>query len=209
MTVFIEERLLDCVAYGTAFGRSRPIRRIAQKSGIVNRNAMSMRSKIIGRLLYSKIRPPHHIDVVAAWETSASLGGAAFRVRDWSDYQATNELLTVLGTGSLQTVQLTKLYEFGAYNYLRPIYKPAPGTVVLTANGTPISSTTDYTTGEVSFTASASAVLRWSGEFDVPMFFSSDDFMASVDNRGVDGFFLTCDVALEEDLAIGQEETGS
>jgi uncharacterized protein (TIGR02217 family) len=197
---FIESRLLDCVAYGTAGGPTWVTRKVALRSGIVRRNPRRSRPLYRFNIIYRNLLPDHHSEVIAAF--NACFGGAhSFRLRDWSDYQVSNELIGV-ATGSAQTVQLAKLYEFGNQNVSRPIRKPVSGTVVLTANSAPLAATIDYTTGEATFTATAAQVVRWSGQFDVPVMFEDDEMLFSGDARGESGLFLTSDVALLEDISV-------
>lgn len=197
--MFIEERLLDCVAYGTTGGPSWLTRKVSLKSGIVRRNPRRSRPCYMFHIIYRNLQPEHHEEVIDAF--NACMGGVhSFRVKDWADFEADNEELTVLGTGAPQSVQLAKLYEFGAQAISRPIRKPVLGTVTMTADGSPLAAVIDYTTGIATFTASALDVLRWSGEFDVPTMFSDDELQFSNDNKNAAGLFLTADVALEEDF---------
>lgn len=78
-----------------------------------------------------------------------------------------------------------------------------PGTVTLTSNGAPlVPSAIDYTTGMVTFTTTAGHVVRWSGEFDVPVMFEDDELSFSGDDKGAEGLFLTSDVSLMEDVSV-------
>lgn len=196
---FIESRLLDCVAYGTKVGPGWNTLRIPLRSGIVRRKALQSLPLYRYQVLYRNLLPEHHEPVIAAF--NACMGGAySFRMKDWSDFIAEDELLPVVGTGAPQEVQLIKSYTFGSQTIARPIKKPVSGTVIIEANGTPVTATVDYTTGKATFTATASAVLRWSGQFDVPVYFADDEFMHSLDDRNTDlGLFLTSDVTLLED----------
>lgn len=196
---FIEERLLDCVAYGTQGGPTWLTRRKGIRSGIVRRNPMRSRPTYKFSVIIRNIQGEDHAEILNAFNACMA-GVHSFRIRDWSDYQAVNETLPVLGTGSPQAVQLVKSYEFGAQSVARKIRKPVAGSVVVTANNVPISAVVDSTTGIASYTATAGHVVRWSGEFDVPVFFSDDELMFQFSDRGADGFFLTADVQLEEDL---------
>lgn len=198
--MFVETRLLDCVSYGTAGGPTFLTRRVGLNSGIVRRNPRRSRPLHKFTIIYRNLLPDDHALVLAAF--NACMGGVfSFRLKDWSDYQATNELIGV-ATGAAQEVQLSKLYTFGSRNLSRPIKKPVDGTVELTADGVPIASTTDPTTGIVTFTAGAGDIVRWSGEFDVPVFFQDDELEWDIgDKNPGEGFFLTADVGLEEDLA--------
>ena len=196
---FIEERLLDCVAYGTQGGPTWLTRKIGLRSGITRRNPMRSRPLYRFNVLYRNLKPADHIAVIEAF--NACFGGVdAFRLKDWSDFTATDELLGV-GTGAPQSVQLVKLYTFGSRTVSRDIRKPVTASVTLTQNGAPLSGSIDYTTGIATYTATNGAAVRWSGEFDVPVVFSDDELMFSQDSRGDEGLFLTADVQLEEDLS--------
>lgn len=197
---FIEERLLDCVSYGTQGGPSWVTRRIGLRSGIIRRNAMRSRPLYRFIVLYQNLNPEDHENVIAAFNACRA-GVYGFRVKDWSDFTASNELVTT-GTGAPQTIQLSKLYEFHTENLSRPIRKPVSGTVTMTQNGSPLSASIDYTTGLATFTASVGQIVRWSGQFDVPVTFDDDELMFAADNRGFDGLRLTANVLLSEDLSV-------
>jgi uncharacterized protein (TIGR02217 family) len=196
---FINSRLLDCVAYGTSGGPTFKTRKIPLRSGIVRRNPLRSRPLYQFHILYRNLHPEDHADVIAAF--NACYGGVySFRLKDWADFTATDEVLPVLGTGSAQSVQLVKTYSFGTQSVERPIRKPVSGTVTMTHNNAPLTATIDYTTGIATFTTTAGHVLKWSGQFDVPVMFSDDQLSFSGDSRGEDGLFLTADVQLEEDI---------
>lgn len=198
---FVEARLLDCVSYGTRGGPTWATRKIGLKSEIIRRNPRRSRPLYRFTVIYRNLQDEDHMEVVNAF--NACLGGVyAFRLKDWSDFQAVDEVLPVLGTGSSQTVQLIKAYEFGSRNVVRNIRKPVAGTVVITGDGTPLIASVDYTTGMATFTASSGDVLRWSGEFDVPVMFEDDELSFSGDDKNADGLFLTSDVSLMEDLSV-------
>lgn len=197
--MFIESRLLDCVSYGTEGGPTWLTRKVGLRSGHVRRNAMRSRPLYRFSIIYARLRPADHAEVLSAF--NACMGGTfGFRIKDWSDYEVEDELLTV-GTGTPQIVQLIRNYTFGSQTVTRPIRKPVASTVTLTEGGVPMSAVVDYTTGVVQFTASPSAVIRWSGQFDVPVMFSDDQLSFSIDERNTNGFFLSANVALEEDVS--------
>lgn len=196
---FVEQRLLDCVSYGTQGGPTFLTRRVPLKSGVVRRNPLRSRPLYRFVIVYRNLAEADHAEVIAAF--NACFGGAfGFRIKDWTDFQATDELIGV-ATGAEQTVQLSKLYEFGAQNISRPIRKPVSGTVALTANSVPIAATIDYTTGEATYTATSGHVVRWTGEFDVPVMFEDDELLHSIEDKGNGEFFLTSDVTLGEDIS--------
>lgn len=195
---FIETRLLDCVAYGTQGGPTWSTRRVGLRSGIVRRNAQRSRPLYRFVVLYQNLKEVDHQNVINAFNACRA-GVFAFRLKDFSDYRAVDQLVAV-GTGAPQTVQLAKLYEFGAQNLSRPIRKPV--TAALTDDGSPLASSVDLTTGMATFTASLGGIVRWSGEFDVPVTFEQDELLFDAVNRStVGGLLLTADVGLEEDLS--------
>jgi uncharacterized protein (TIGR02217 family) len=195
---FIETRLLDCVAYGTQGGPTWSTRKVSLRSGIIRRNAQRSRPLYRFVVLYQNLKPESHQEVINAF--NACRGGVfGFRLKDWSDFEATNELVTI-GTGAPQTVQLAKLYEFGAQNLSRPIRKPVSAT--LTDDSAPLAASVDMTTGLATFTASVGGIVRWSGEFDVPVTFEQDELLFDAVNRSSAGLLLTADVGLAEDISV-------
>lgn len=196
--MFLNERLLDCVAYGTQGGPTWSTRRVGLRSGKTRRSPRRSLPLYKFAIIYRNLLPENHRDVIAAF--NACMGGVhSFRLKDWSDFEASGEPFSVLGTGAQQTLQLTKTYTFGGQGLARVITKPVSGTVVITADNVEIPATVDYNTGLATFTAGSGDVLRWSGEFDVPVMFTDDELVFSFADRNADGLFLTADVALEED----------
>lgn len=194
---FIEQRLLDRLAIGTQGGPTWSTRQVGLASGIVRRNAM--RSRPIHRyaILYQNLLPDQHRAVLDAF--NACRGGVfGFRLRDPSEWQASGQVIAT-GTAASQTVQLAITYTFGGQSVVRPIRKPVAG-VIVRANGVPIAATLDTTTGMATFTAPAGQTVTWSGDFDVPVRFESDQLISEF-NRAASGLILSADVPLIEDLS--------
>lgn len=196
--MFLEERLLECVSYGTSGGPTWVTRRVGLRSGKVRRNPLRSRPTYKFQLIYKNLLPEHHVEVINAFNACMA-GVHSFRLKDWADFEATNETLDALGTGAPQSFQLFKRYSFGGTVIARPIRKPVEDTVVITADLVPIAASIDFTTGIATYTAPVGDVVRWSGEFDVPVMFSDDELSFSADDRNATGLFLTTDVGLEED----------
>jgi len=192
--MFIEQRLLDCVAYGSEFGHEFKTRIVTLESGHERR--ASLWSLPLGRysIRYALIKPEHHQAVRHAHLVCRG-SAIAFRFKDWTDYRADNEGLGI-GTGTSQTLQLIKRYQFGGQFLQKPITKPV--TVALLADGAPIPFTLDYSTGQVQLTASAGAILSWTGEFDRPVRFASDRLDLEPLIHQDDDFLLATDVELIE-----------
>jgi uncharacterized protein (TIGR02217 family) len=109
-----------------------------------------------------------------------------FRFKDWSDYQATDELIGN-GDGSRTAFQLVKTYDPsqillntpGTLFYVRSIVLVA-GTPTIKVDGVTKTPVTDYTissSGVVTFTSApaSSKPVTWTGEFDVPVRFDTDN----------------------------------
>jgi uncharacterized protein (TIGR02217 family) len=109
----------------------------------------------------------------------------AFRFRDELDYEATNE---IFGTGdaATQEFQLLKASEADGVEYQRYVYAISVGTTpTITINGVPTTAfILNNRTGKVLFDTPPpmSAVLRWSGEFDLWVRFATDEIPFSLDN---------------------------
>jgi len=113
-----------------------------------------------------------------------------WRFKDWADYTAAHsgaEAGVVSGLTST-TFQLVKRYTSGAQTQDRLITKPVAAGFELKDSGSTLTLTTDYTldatTGIVTTAIGRTAAnLTWSGEFDVPMRFDSDELRARIASR--------------------------
>lgn len=123
----------------------------------------------------------------------------SFRVKDWFDYRVetgegvmrgttTDELV---GNGSATTFQLSKLYPDTVATFERPIYLPVDQSVYTTDEDNlvpfevyvnsvlldPADYTVNYLTGVITFDSAPAddATLAWTGQFDVPVRFETDE----------------------------------
>ena len=194
MPSFVEQRLLDIVSYGFQGGPTFNTERERQRSGGVIRNSVRERPLYRYTAPYNKIQKIHHAIVIQAF--NACRGAAVgFRFKDWADYVASSELVTV-ATGAEQTVDLYKRYSFGSLTTERRIKKLVSGTVSLSSPGALSGVTFDVNAGTVTFTGTNGQPVYWGGEFDVPVMFSNDDLIFSYENFDA----LTTNVQLEEDI---------
>jgi len=193
---FIESRLLECVAYGFQGGPTFATQIVQLRTGVERREAM--RSRPLYRFVapYQNLDPSDHEAVIDVF--NACLGAAyGFRFKDWADYQATAEALGTAPSGSTP-VQLIKTYTRSSLSTVRTIKKPVAGSVTVYRNGTPFAGTLDTTTGIFTpGSAWSGGTLTWTGDFDVPVRFASDDLIFSYANYRA----LTADVSLVEDLS--------
>lgn len=176
---FIEERLLDKVAYGTQSGPEYSTKIVTLRSGVERRARLWTRPLTRFSVIYNALRAEDRAHVVRAFRVCAGRF-YGFRMRDPLDYEAVNEPLG-LATGVEQTVQLSKSYDFGPIIEVGPVYKPV--TAQLYADGEPLVATVDTTTGLATFTATDGAVITWSGVFDKPVRFDDDALLWSLDAR--------------------------
>jgi uncharacterized protein (TIGR02217 family) len=196
---FIEERLLEKVAFGTESGVEYKTLVAELKSGASRRTSVWARPLDRFSVIYKVLRPIQRELVVKAFR--ACRGRAiGFRFKDPLDYTATNEPIGV-GAGGLLEYQLKKSYVFGTVTEVREVYKPAPGKVTLNYGDahTDVSGVTDYTTGKVQVNVPDGEIIYWTGEFDKPVCFGSDKLMWSLDTKegGVHRLAST-DIELEE-----------
>jgi uncharacterized protein (TIGR02217 family) len=110
----------------------------------------------------------------------------AFRWKDWLDHKSCAPSRTPAATdqamvagGSPTEWSLAKAYRDGGGSYLRPIRKPAPGTVSVAINGValaPEAFSVNSITGIVSLTSAPlpGAAMTAGFEFDVPARFDTD-----------------------------------
>lgn len=197
MSGFVEERLLDAVAYGSTFGHAYNTRIRGLGNGVERRNAKWSTPLHRGAVLYKNLNEEDHALVLSTHH--ACMGAlVGFRFKDWSDFTAKAEVIGT-GTGVEQSLQLKKTYAFGTVDTERPITKPVQGTVVVFSDGEAIpGATVDYTTGVVTFTATDGEEITWTGEFDVPVRFESDEIDFAVNTRSAGGLILTGDTGFTE-----------
>jgi len=131
-----------------------------------------------------------------------------FRYKDWNDYQAStsNTTLTLI-TGS--TWQMFKTYAAGNRTFSRKIQKPVSGIQFFrtrsgtTTNITAGSTSLDTATGIVTISGHQSGdIYTWSGEFDVPVAFVSDEFMPVIDNFNGQELLISSGPILLEEIRL-------
>jgi uncharacterized protein (TIGR02217 family) len=176
---FIELQLLNKVRYGLESNPTFLTTKVPLMSGIVASNAERSRPLYEFNAPYGNISQDDHAEIVAAF--IACLGGVhSFRFKDWADYQGVAEVIGTAVGGAGETMQLIKTYTMLTQDTVRPIKKPV-GQATLYEDGVPLASTTDTTTGIVTFTSSAGKVITADFEFDVPVMFMNDKIQSNYD----------------------------
>jgi uncharacterized protein (TIGR02217 family) len=172
---------------GSGFGPS--FRNVIQEaiSGNEQRFAQWTKCRGVGDLSYAILESN---DPIGDYRAVLSLFKAhfgsliPFRFRDWSDYIASNELFGT-GNGVTTSFPLTMTYDPsqillgvpGSLFYVRDITLPVVSTVAIEVDGVPLAgSPAPFTisNGVVTFTSAPTGELTWSGEFDVPVRFDTE-----------------------------------
>lgn len=176
--MFIEDpRFPDRVAFGFRGGPRFKTMITAVSSGSEKRNAQWSRTRGEWTIDH-QIKDQTLTDALIAFFYVANGMANGFRFKDWSDFTAVAASTGHITLISGSTYQLYKRYSFGSYTFDRLINKPISG-VAFTGGGV---YTLDTATGIVT-KVSGSAPTGWTGEFDVPVRFGSDD----LDIEGVEG----------------------
>lgn len=181
---FIETpRFPDAISYGAEGGATFLTDVVIVNSGAEYRN--QVRSLELGRWDVSHAaRLPAAYRPLAAFFRVAAGRANGFRFKDWTDFEVgSGEGVFTLLTAT--TFQMHKRYTAGAATYDRRIQKPVSGTVTVTGGTTP---TVDYATGIV--TVAAGTPTSWTGEFDVPCRFDTDEMRAITRDRAGDDLII-------------------
>ena len=187
---FLEQRLDPRITVGAVFTETIPGRSLIRfPSGRLEQNFLSARPLLTCELEHGIRKAADYQTVLDAWMVVMLTPYEGLRVKNWRDYQATktNTNLTFI-TGS--TWQLQRKHTFGSVTVLRNITKPVSPTVTVFRTRsmveTTATATIDYTTGIATITGHAVGdTYTWTGEFDFPMTFSSNEWQASLEaNQG-------------------------
>lgn len=186
MTFLETPRMPDKIAFGAVSGPMFRTTVVTTVSGFEKRNIEW--TMPLGRWDISQaIKDEDDFDLVDSHFRVVMGRAMGFRMKDWQDYRTTITRGIVSGI-TTTTFQLQKTYPFGASTFARNIVKPlAYGFVLKDGNTTlttPGQYTLDTTTGIVTTTAPRTAAnLRWSGEFDVPVRYDTDELKAEAIDR--------------------------
>ena len=105
-----------------------------------------------------------------------------FRFKDYMDHSVSNQVIGTV-TSAPATLQAIKSYEVETYQWNREIKKLVQGTVHVYVDGTEVSATVDYNTGEI--TVNQTGTVTYSGEFHVPCRFDTDKFAGRLDSKKI------------------------
>lgn len=178
---YIDERLLDRVAYGFSGGPTWATTRVELISGRSKRNAERSQPLHKFDAPFQNIRPEHYQLIIDTY--MACLGPVhSFRFKPPADFELGDVIMGTAVGGADETMQIIKPYLFGLTTLNRKITKPVDSAVytdatplTLTEDDVPLAATIDYTTGIATFTSAFAKVIRVTGEFDVPVHFDDDN----------------------------------
>lgn len=179
--MFIDESLLDRVAYGFSGGPTWATTRVELQSGRIKRNAERIYPRHRYVAPYQNINEGYRDIVIATY--NACMGPVhSFRFKDYNDYIIDDEIIGTSVGGVGETMQVVKPYTFGTETLNRPLTKLKAG-MTMTEDDIPLGNAVfDLLTGIVTFSATgAGRVLRVTGEFDVPVMFDEDSLDFSFD----------------------------
>ncbi|KVD63250.1 DUF2460 domain-containing protein [Burkholderia ubonensis] len=113
------------------------------------------------------------------WARQGKLQG--FRFKDWTDYlvQPQQGQLQLVANTTNQYTLWKKYQTPGGSTFLRPITKPVANTLKLYDGGAQQTAFTVNTDGTVTVNWTVQSGLSWSGQFDVPVRFDTDDLKIS------------------------------
>ena len=169
---FLESRLEIGIDFGATYGPRFNTAVTRQADGREQRRALWSQPLVIAQLGQRSVTQTQ-LNYLIAFHASVQGAYSGFRLRDWSDFYAVNQVIGT-GNGTSQTWQLVKRYSAGGFTVTRPITKPVADSVVVYLDGVEQASgwSVDGATGV--FTTALSGVISASFEFDVPVRFEQD-----------------------------------
>jgi uncharacterized protein (TIGR02217 family) len=183
MAAFHEVQFPPAISYGASGGPGYLTTVVATASGHEHRNANWAAAR--GKWdVASGLRDRAHVAELIAFFRARKGRAHGFRFKDWTDYQATAQVLGT-GNGSQTAFQLIRNYSNGGVIEARTITKPVAGTIIIYRDGVMAASgvLTSTVTGLVTFEAAPAAgvIVTADYEFDVPVRFDTDQMNVTIE----------------------------
>lgn len=185
---FLTTRFPEEIAFGARGGPGFSTNVIMLGGGQEQRNRNWSKARLQWDVSYG-IKTQTDYEELLSFFLAAGGRANTFRFKDWTDYRVPSSSPETLGTSdgaSDQTFQLRKTYTVGSDSYVRPVTRPVASAFVLYFDGVAQGSgwSLDADTGLVTVTSDPAegTVYSWSGEFDVPCRFDTDDMSVSYDD---------------------------
>lgn len=186
------------VGSGTRYANSRWSQKLRRFN--IGYNVRSLADAYAILRIFEAVDGPGNSFLIRDWNdwntTEGAMGPAGLDQASALDQPLRNTAdLTFLGDGLTTTFQMVKRYTVGASAaHTRIINKPQPGTVLVAVDGvevtegSPTDYTVDYATGIVTLQTAPGALISptavavtWGGAFHVPVAFSGDDFLTTLE----------------------------
>ena len=194
---FVEVQFPQDISYGSSGGPEYATDIVISQSGYEQRNVGWEQARARYNVAHG-VKTKTQLDALIAFFRARKGRAYGFRFKDWTDYQATGEVIGT-GNGVVMQFQLVKHYTSGSVAEARVIKKPVSGTVQIYANGTLQTSgvSTDTATGIVTFTSPPASGVTVSAnfQFDVPVRFDTDRLSATLESYGIQSWL---DISLIE-----------
>lgn len=172
---FIETQFPPDISIGATGGPGFQTDVITVNSGFEQRNATWADARCVWDVAHGVKTQSQLNDLIAFFRVMKGRANG-FRFKDWADF------VVASGQGVFTTIdathfQMVRRYTTAGTNHDRVIKKPVSGSVVVTG-GTGV--TIDHTTGIV--TVSSGTPTAWTGQFDVPARFDTDQMKATIEH---------------------------
>ena len=189
MSLFAE-RLPDCYSFGAKGGPkfSTEVNRTQGGQRFANRNwTYPLHVWDISHGIKTK----EDFEILREFFYNVAGQADAFLFKDHADFEATLQPLVLISGTTYQTY---RAYIRGTRPFLRKITRPR-ATIVVKRNRagtiTTLSPTISYTTGQVTVTGHVSGdTYTWTGQFDIPVVFTTDFMEVVIENKRGDGQLL-------------------
>lgn len=185
---FVETRFPTDIAYGSAGGPEYNTDIVITQGGYEQRNINWSQARARYNVAHG-VKTQLQLNTLIAFFRARKGRASGFRFKDWTDYQASGEVIGT-GDGVITDFQLVKSYSDGGIIEERTINKPVQSSVNIyldTVLESPANYSVDQVTGIVSFNVApaTSVVITADFEFDVPVRFDTDRLSATLEAYGV------------------------
>ena len=184
---FVEVQFPQDISYGSSGGPEYATDIVISQSGYEQRNVGWEQARARYNVAHG-VKTKPQLDALIAFFRARKGRAYGFRFKDWTDYQASNEMIGT-GNGTTTQFQLVKHYTSGSVTEARIIKKPVTGTVQIYVDAVQQGSgvSTDTATGLVTFMSppASGATVSASFQFDVPVRFDTDRLSATLESYGI------------------------
>lgn len=183
---FVETQFPNDISYGSSGGPEYATDIVITHGGFEQRNINWSQARARYNVAQG-VKTRTQLEALIAFFRARKGRAIGFRFKDWTDHQATAQIIGS-GDGVNAQFQLIKHYTSGGTQEYRAITKPVNGTVCIYKDGVLQTSgvTVNHTTGLVVFATppAEGTTITADFEFDVPVRFDTDRLAATLDAYG-------------------------